>query len=484
MTAVLGRLVGVALAFSANAALAADFHVLAGAAAGGDGSIARPFSQLSQAEAASAPGDRIYVSAKSASDVLSGPITLKPNQKLIGLSPTGKGPRYESEMPLLTSSVIDPEIYDRLSNGSYKPTTTIVQLARGVEVAGLHFIDIKGPALLAGDVDVSGARIHDNAFSGVLPMSKSMIYAVVLGGAANVSGVSVTDNVFRDGLSLGGIVIQQRGTSTGTYHFQRNHFRDLGGRAYFLHSEDTSKIDATILDSGANNLGMQPDGKNVPAAGNSDSIIPYLVGKSQQRVLVKNFHYRNDKQVGGISNTGVEVFIYGLRREEDRANWCNGCRADIEIQDSVFERTVSDAIQIANYGDASIVNVAVRRTKIIDAAPRQTLGAISTMSQRRGNKGGKISILVEDTEIIGTKTFAFANTNDSDEPAAVIDFGGGPLGSKGRNTILGSIQGGFKLENEHVVARNNWWGGATPTVTLAGPGGGVDFGAPLRAAPK
>ena len=57
----------VAAASLAGNAFAADFYVVAGAAPGGNGSAARPFAQLASAEAASAAGDRIYVSAKSSS---------------------------------------------------------------------------------------------------------------------------------------------------------------------------------------------------------------------------------------------------------------------------------------------------------------------------------------------------------------------------------------------------------------------------------
>ena len=203
----------IAAAFAGHA-FAADVYVVAGAAAGGDGTPTRPFSQLAQAEAASAAGDRIYVSAKSAWEVLPGSIALKPNQKLIGRSPTGGAPRYEAEKPRLTSSVVDAAVYNMpYNNGNYRPTTAIVMLARGVEVSGIHFVDVKGPALLAADRDISGTRVHGNTFSGVMPKAKSLIYPIVLGGTVNVTDVQVTDNSFRDGLTLGGITVQQKGQS-------------------------------------------------------------------------------------------------------------------------------------------------------------------------------------------------------------------------------------------------------------------------------
>ena len=464
----------------AGHAFAADVYVVAGAAAGGDGTPARPFSQLAQAEAASAAGDRIFVSAKSAWEVLPGSITLKPNQKLIGRSPTGGVPRYEAEKPRLTSSVVDAAVYNMpYNNGNYRPTTAIVMLARGVEVSGLHFVDMKGPALLAADRDISGARIHGNTFSGVMPKAQSLIYSIVLGGTVNVNDVQVTDNVFRDGLTLGGITVQQKGQSVAEYFFQRNDFRDLGGRAYFIHSEDASRVTTTILDSTANNIGVQPVSpeEGVPGAGNSDSIIPYLTGRSQQRMLVRNYHFKNDKQVGGGSNTAFETFIYGRRAEADRDNWCVDCRADVDIQDSVFEHPVTDGIQVANSGDNSVVNLAIRRTKIIGAAPRQG-AAIAMSAQGQGSTGGRLTLLVEESEIIGAGGFALSVTNGSGESVAVIDLGGGALGSKGQNVITG----GFRLQGEKVTAKNNWWGGAPPTVT--GAGGAVDMSSPLAAPPR
>ena len=472
-----------AASFAGNT-FAADFYVVAGAAAGGDGSAARPFAQLARAEAASAAGDRIYVSAKSPWDVLAGPIALKPNQKLLGVSPSGQAPRYEAEQPQITSSVVEDAIYDTpYNNGRYRPTTGIVMLARGVEVSGIHFVDMKGPALLAGDQDITGTRIHGNTFSGVMPKSKSLIYSIVLGGTVNVSDVQVTDNSFRDGATLGGITVQQKGQSVAEYHFQRNEFRDLGGRAYFIHSDDASRVTTTILDSNVNNIGV-PAEQPVPGSGNDDSIIPYLTGSSQQRMLVKNFHFKNDKRVGGPSNTAVEIFIYGQRAEEDRNNWCRNCRADIEVQDSVFEHPATDGIQIANSGDGTVVNLAIRRTRIIGAAPRQTGGAVSINAQGQGSKGGKLTLLIEESEIIGSKAFAVAVANESAESVAVIDLGGGALGSKGHNVITGSVEGTFKLQVEKVTARNNWWGAAAPTVTLNGEGGAADVSSPLPVPPK
>jgi hypothetical protein len=457
-------------------AFAADLYVVAGAAAGGDGAKSRPFSQLGEAEAASKPGDRIYVSAKSPSDTLSATITLKPNQKLIGLSPDGRTPKGATERPRLTSATSDGVVVNA-TNGSYAPTGFMVKLAKGVEVAGLHFVDMKGPALLAGDEDISGAHIHDNLFSGVMPTATGLIYAVALGGTASVANVRVADNTFRDGDNLGGVSVQQSGSSTGEYRFERNHFTDLGGRAYHIHSADTSKVTTAILDSDVDNIGV--------GNRNSDSVIPYLLGQSQQTVLVKNFRFKNTKQVGNASNTALEVFIYGPPRPEaDKANWCTACRVDLVIEDSIFERSASDGVQVSNSGSNSIVNVTIRRTKIINASPRQVGGAVSMGVEGAQNSGSKLTLLIEDSELTGSSAFAFANTNQSKgAPVAVVDLGGGPLGSKGRNIITGNAKGAFSVQRIQVTAKNNWWGGDAPVVVLNGEGAAADTSSPLKAPP-
>lgn len=457
-------------------ALAADLYVVAGASAGGDGTKSRPFSQLAHAEAASRPGDRIYVSAKSPSETLNASITLKADQKLIGLSPGGTKPGSVQEMPRITSATVDTAVVDS-ANGNYLPKSSIVKLAKGVEVSGLHFVDMKGPALLAGDEDISGTNIHDNVFSGVMPNATGLIYAVTLGGATSVAGVRVTDNTFRDGDNLGGVNVQQSGSSTGEYHFQRNHFTDLGGRAYHIHSAETSKVTTAILDSDVDNIGVGNK--------NSDSIIPYMLGRSQQTMLVKNYRYKNTKQVGNASSTALEVWIFGPPRpESDKTSHCTGCRVDLTIEDSVFDRPASDGVQISNSGSNTIVNVTIRRTKFINANPRQVGGAVSVNVEGAQGSGSKISLMMEDSEIVGSAAFAFANTNNSkSSPVAVIDLGGGPLGSKGRNIITGSAKGAFSVQNIHVSAKNNWWGGQAPVVVTNGPGGSVDTSSPLAAAP-
>lgn len=119
-----------------------------------------------------------------------------------------------------------------------------------------------------------------------------------------------------DGEDLGAIRVFQSGDSRGNYRFQRNEFSDLNGRAYFVRTRQRSSVETVILDSTADNIGR--------GERNSDSIIPYLMGQSEQIMLIRNYRFRNTKQEGNPSNTEIEAYMFGSPRP-DEANWCTRC---------------------------------------------------------------------------------------------------------------------------------------------------------------
>ena len=71
---------------------------------------------------------------------------------------------------------------------------------------------------------------------------------------------------------------------------------------------------------------------------------------------------------------------------------------------------------------------------------------------------------------------------------AVIDLGGGALGSEGRNCIFGGAIFDLEAARYNVVAEHNWWGSANgPTagkVVETAPGFNIDAFSPLRRAPS
>src|SRR5690349_15717270 len=90
----------VALALCPGTAQATTFHVRAGAPAGGDGSVAKPFASLAAVAAASAAGDTIVVDP--ATSALGGGIALKPGQRLLGGGAPVAG-ATRAPLPLLTN---------------------------------------------------------------------------------------------------------------------------------------------------------------------------------------------------------------------------------------------------------------------------------------------------------------------------------------------------------------------------------------------
>jgi hypothetical protein len=71
--------------------------------------------------------------------------------------------------------------------------------------------------------------------------------------------------------------------------------------------------------------------------------------------------------------------------------------------------------------------------------------------------------------------------------SAVIDLGGGTLGSDGRNCIFGGAIYDLEATQYNVAAENNWWGSARGPlpgkVVESVAGYNIDTSKPLRRAP-
>ena len=446
----------------ASGGTVSSWYVAADAASGGDGSEQQPFDSLAKAEEASGPGDVIYVLPAESEAPLDGGIALKENQKLLGLGPGGTAPAVGSATARLTNTT------DHLDG-------VIVALSRGNEVADLHFVDMRNHATQGVGGDLTEIYIHHVLFEGAAE-SEEILWSVRLeSNSGTTMNVRVTDSEFRDGHALGGIQIHQRGESSGDYQFERNTFSDLGGRAYHLLSEDSSSLQASILDSTADNIGL--------GERNSDSILPHLRNSSQQTVFVSNFRYDNAKQVGSPSNTGLEAFLEGAPFPTQES-WCNGCKLRLRISDSVFENSVTDGIQLINFGSNSEIDAVIRNTRVIGAKPQQVGGGISLLSQNAENTGNRNRLLIENCDVIDSAQFGIAISDEGEGFTSIVDLGGGELGSTGNNRILGSASGELRAINANPVAQNNWWGGRSPRVELVGDASSFDGEPVLEADPR
>ena len=425
------------------------YYVSADARPDGDGSRLRPFLLLSQAESASAAGDAIYLLSSDNGNVLDGGIALKPRQKLIGIGVDGD---------ILENAA------DRvpLTNTTALPGGVMVQLSEHNEVAGIHFMNMGNAAISGSDTNYSGTYIHHTTFSGNaeehIEDERGLVYAISLEAARGyLDGIRIEDSSFYDGEDLGAIRVFQSGDSHGNYLFQRNDFSDLGGRAYFVRTRNRSSVETVILDSTADNIGR--------GERNSDSIIPYLMGQSEQVMLIRNYHFQNTKQEGNRSNTGIEAYMFGSPRP-DEANWCTRCKLTLKILDSVIENAVTDPIQFSNSGRNSELSYEIRNTRIIGGNPQQGGGGISLNLQSVPDSGGSTKLLVENSDVIGTMGYGFAmnNRGGGDGHSVIVDLGGGALGSLGNNRFVGNEKGAMRVPRNRITAANNWWDGGAPTV--------------------
>ena len=426
-----------------------EYFVSADAGGDGDGSRRRPFASLSQAESAAAAGDVIYVIASTEGRILNGGIALKAGQKLLGIDSNGQ---------LLEN----PHSRTRLSNTTDKLDGVMVKLSSDNEVAGLHFMNMRGHAISAANTNYSGTYIHHTSYSGNAQEhtedERGLVYAISLNASEGIlDGIRIEDSSFYDGEDLGAIRVFQSGSSRGSYRFQRNDFSNLGGRAYFVRTRNSSFVETIILDSSADNIGR--------GNRNSDSIIPYLMGQSEQVMLIRNYHFNNSNQVGNQSNTAIEAFMFGQPRA-DEANWCTRCRLTLKILDSVIENSVTDSIQFSNSGRNSELSFEIRNNKIIGGNPQQGGGAISLNLQGVPDSGGSTRLLVENNDIIGSTGYGFAmnNRGGGDGHVAIIDFGGGVLGSLGGNRFIGNDRGEMRVLETRITAQGNWWGGDEPRI--------------------
>jgi hypothetical protein len=425
------------------------FYVSADAAADGNGSQRNPFLSLIQAEAASAAGDTIFLVASGRGAALDGGITLKPRQRLIGVGADGE-----------LREQVDERV--RLTNSAPLPGGIMVHLSERNEVAGIHFMNMGNAAIAGHGRKHSGTYIHHATFTGNaeehVEDERGLVYAISFdtdGGA--VDDIRVEDSTFADGEDLGAIRVFQSGNSRGHYRFRGNDFSDLGGRAYFVRTQHRSHAETIILDSTADNIGR--------GERNSDSIIPYLMGQSEQVMLVRNYHFKNTNQEGSASNTGIEAYLFGSPRP-DEANWCTGCKLTLKILDSVIENAVTDPIQFSNSGTNSELSYEIRNTRVSGGDPRQGGGGISLNVQGAPDSGGSTTLLVEDSDVIGTTGYGFTlnRLGDSDGHTVTVDLGGGVLGSRGHNRFIDNEKGTMRVPPSRISAQHNWWDGGAPTV--------------------
>jgi hypothetical protein len=101
-----------------------------------------------------------------------------------------------------------------------------------------------------------------------------------------------------------------------------------------------------------------------------------------------------------------------------------------------------------------------------------------------------LKVRVQDSDLSASSSgvsVAFDQQPTGATASALIDLGGGSLGSDGRNCIFGGAIYDLEATQYNVAAENNWWGSAKGPlpgkVVETVPGYKIDTSRPLRRGP-
>ncbi|MBI4885642.1 MAG: hypothetical protein HY824_00985 [Acidobacteria bacterium] len=537
---------------AAAGAAASTWYVQADASAGGDGSRGRPFATLEQVEAASKPGDTIRVVPSMRP--LGGGIQLKDRQRLVGLgNPVTKA--AGGARPTITNTTAARYNGDavRLASDTLVENVHIDGAARaGIFGVNAARAQIRGNLITHNMIQGNdlprlerlwpdGFVIYQsqgNHFGGITllacgPGGESYCSKLVPAAApaANTGQTVMAGNVIRDS-NLEGIMLLTDTGATAGFTITDTDVRDLSlnlprpesltpqvgivrSRAFTLIALNRSQVTLDLRRFHAENLS--------PAGNYATDGIVFLTGGDRPVVnaRIADAAVLNPRMAGEVNNgDSIEIQHRGttggvLNIDMTRLELRDPASANIKILEAqnptggVYNLSVSDSV-FSNANPSGGLDGQIRlsgagiSTKTFNLAVRNTRfsglgGAIGILN---ANNIETLSVLVENSSLSGFTATSGAKpiaavtvTHPSDKTigTAVIDLGGGPLGSKGRNRFVNNPGLDLSVSNANaaagpirVDASNNYWGGGAPaTPAKVTTNGNVTFSAasPLAADP-
>jgi len=524
-TAVLAPLV---LVFLSGAGEAATWHVKADAAAGGDGSRSRPFATLEQVEKASQPGDTIRVLPSTRP--LDGGIQLKDNQRLIGdgdpvtrAAPSGARPTISNTTSRRNGDGIrlaDDNLVQNLHiDGASRAGVFGVNAARA-EIRGnlitnnmIQGNDLPRLERLWPDGFVL-YQSQGNHFGGITLLacgpgasSYCATHAPDRAAAPTTGPVVIDGNVIRDS-NLEGIMLLTDTGAAATFTITNTVVRDLSlrlpapesftppvpivrSRAFTLIALNRSQVNLTMSRFHA---------ENVSPAGNyaTDGLV-FLTGGDAPVVnaRVSDATVLNPKMVGEVNNgDSIEIQHRGttngvLNVEMTRLTLRDPASANIKILEAqnptggTYNLSVTDSV-LTNANPAGGLDGQIRLSGAANGLKAFTLAVRNTRFSGMGGAIGilnanavdAITVMVENSSMseftgpAGAKPIAAVTvTHPADKALGkmIVDLGGGPLGSRGRNRFVRNPGLDISASNANatttpvvVAAANNYWGGGPP----------------------
>ena len=547
--------------FTATVSEAATWYVKAGAPLPGDGSRNRPFGTLAQVEAASGPGDTIYV--LQSQDALDGGIQLKDGQSLIGLGPkvtlanphsarakiTNTSPaRYDGDaVRLAENNVVENIHFDNTFRSAILGINAVAAQLRDnlmTDIMAVHtLLDIEqewpgGYILFASQTNHFGAITLVTCGPGerslvtnpdVQPMGYCKFLDPTAGTVPSTGDVVISGNVIRDSNSDGIMLINDLGVMAD-FSVTDNVIKDLSqrlpdpatvglgvvrSRAFTIITIEDSVSNVTLSRLVASNL--SPLGTFA-----ADGIVFLTSGLDPlSNAQVSDVEISNPFLSGDTSNgDSIEIQHRGstngvLNVDITRARLSDPASTNIKIIESAnpengtYNVTVSDSVltningagsedyQIRFSGNARPAPAGTFTTKAIKVALKNV--SISGLGGGIGNSGTAFNnnvptfhIKVEDSCLSNLQKEAVFYRHGETRTigtagGAIVDLGGGPLGSTGGNSFVdnGMVPAGggvdpyvftadVSVHNPNmspangtieVFGSNNYWGGGAPVVT-------------------
>jgi hypothetical protein len=531
-----GLFAAVFLMFMAGASEAAStWYVKADAAAGGTGSRSRPFATLEQVEAASQPGDTIRVLPSVRS--LDGGIQLKDGQRLTGLGDAVTRATASGARPTITNTSATRYNGDavRLADNNIIENIHIDGASRsGIFGVNAARPEIRGTLITNNMIQGNDLRrlerlwpdgfvlyqSQGNHFGGITLLacgpgtsSYCAMHAPERAAAANAGQAVLAGNVIRDS-NLEGIMLLTDSGASATFTITDTVVKDLSlnlpkpesltpqvgivrSRAFTLIALNGSRVTLTMNRFHAENLS--------PAGNYATDGAVFLTGGNAPVVnaRVSQLTVLNPRMVGEVNNgDSIEIQHRGttngvLNIDMTRLDLRDPASANIKILEAanptngVYNLTISDSV-LSNANPAGNLDGQIRLSGASNGTKAFTLTVRNTKFSGFGGAIGilnannleTLKVLVENSSLsdftapAGAMPIAAVTvTHPADKTlgTAVIDLGGGALGSRGRNRFVKNAGRAVSVSNANsgtapirVDAAGDDWGGGPADVSVSG----------------
>lgn len=366
-------------------------------------------------------------------------------------------------------------------------------------------------------------------------------WAGIMVDANRVSGaLTIQKNFVHDAACGDGIDVRLSGTARLRARIARNRVTRLKQGAQFMsllaigmQTQASSRLVAVLDRNSETDIGS--------SGADSEGVFANLAGRS--RLVANVTHNRWHNGIGGFSVNGMEMVITSgspvarMRIADssfsdspgdllEEINFGTNATMSLDLERVVATRSNGagntevipgnngDCLVMGHTGAGDVTSLRMRHTQLTDCVnngltvasgvdngskgPARSLRFDIDHSRITGNRGDNIRVVteteltelrgkVQNTNLAGAGQYPVALEQlGGTTTHSTLDFGGGALGSVGRNCIFGGRAADVEALGFHAVARGNWWGragGPAPGRVLA-VGGSVDTGGALTQPPR